>query len=147
MAALVSPVQHIFFLTVTFFILFVLTAQQAGQAVVPGRQSLICISGRSPPPPLYCNAAFCFAQSRRVICLLICVYGRAARTVMQYMLSAGSRSLDISLYLSIPSSRRGRLSCRDACVLICVSGRIYIHCTLMQYMFSASPSRAGLPVS
>ncbi len=40
LAALVGPVQNIFFLTVHYFILFVYIAQQAGQAVVLGRLSL-----------------------------------------------------------------------------------------------------------
>jgi hypothetical protein len=40
LAALVSPVQNIFFLTVHYFISFVPTAQQAGQRAVLVRLSL-----------------------------------------------------------------------------------------------------------
>jgi hypothetical protein len=41
LAALVDPVQNIFFLAVHYFYSFVPIAQQAGQAVVLGRLSLI----------------------------------------------------------------------------------------------------------
>ncbi len=44
-AALVGPVQNIFFLTVHYFNAFVSIAQQAGQAAMPGRFSIECISG------------------------------------------------------------------------------------------------------
>jgi hypothetical protein len=40
LAALVGTVQYIFFLNVHYFNLFVLIAQQAGQAAVLGRMSL-----------------------------------------------------------------------------------------------------------
>jgi hypothetical protein len=40
LAALVSPVQNIFFLTLQYFNSFVPIAQQAEQTVVPGRLSL-----------------------------------------------------------------------------------------------------------
>jgi hypothetical protein len=40
LAALIGPVQNIFYLTVSYFTLFVPIAQQAGQAVVQGRLSL-----------------------------------------------------------------------------------------------------------
>jgi hypothetical protein len=40
LAALVGPVQNMFFLTIHFFISLILIAQQAGQAVVPRRLSL-----------------------------------------------------------------------------------------------------------
>jgi hypothetical protein len=41
LAALVSPVQNIFFLTAYYFNLFIPIAQQPGQAVMPGLLSLI----------------------------------------------------------------------------------------------------------
>ncbi len=40
LAALVGPVQNIFFLTVHYFDTFVPIAQQAGKVAVPGRRSL-----------------------------------------------------------------------------------------------------------
>jgi hypothetical protein len=40
LAALVSPVQNIFFLTIHYFNICILIAQQLGQAVVQGRLSL-----------------------------------------------------------------------------------------------------------
>jgi hypothetical protein len=44
LAALVGPVQNVFFLTVHYFNAFVLAAQQAGQAAVLGRLSLsVCL--------------------------------------------------------------------------------------------------------
>jgi hypothetical protein len=46
LAALIGLVQHIFFLNVHFFNFFVPIAQQARQAAVLGRLSLIvCVSG------------------------------------------------------------------------------------------------------
>jgi hypothetical protein len=46
LAALIGLVQNIFFLTVHFFNFFVPIAQQASQAAVLGRLSLIvCVSG------------------------------------------------------------------------------------------------------
>ncbi len=60
LAALVSLVQIILFLTIPYFTLFVLTAQQAGQAVVPG-----------------------------LSLKMYCISDRAARTVMQYMFLQG----------------------------------------------------------
>ncbi len=47
LAALVSPVQKIFFLTAEYFNLCVSVAQQPGQAVVQGRLSLnVCLRSR-----------------------------------------------------------------------------------------------------
>jgi hypothetical protein len=47
-AALVSPVENIFFLTVHYFNYFVPIAQQAGQAAMLGRLSLsMCLSGQN----------------------------------------------------------------------------------------------------
>jgi hypothetical protein len=44
LAALVGPVQNMFFRTVYYFITFVLIAQQAGQVAVLGRLSLsVCL--------------------------------------------------------------------------------------------------------
>jgi hypothetical protein len=52
LAALVGPVQNIFFLTVHNFSSFVPIAQQAGKAVVQGRLSLTqCVSLFPLPPP------------------------------------------------------------------------------------------------
>jgi hypothetical protein len=45
LAALVGPVQNIFFLAVHFFNSFVPIAHQAGQGVVLGFLSLVCVSG------------------------------------------------------------------------------------------------------
>jgi hypothetical protein len=47
LAAQVGPVQNIFVLTVHYFTSFAPTAQEAGQAVVPGRLSL-CVSEYVP---------------------------------------------------------------------------------------------------
>jgi hypothetical protein len=41
LAALVGPVENIFFLTAYYFNIFIPIAQQPGQAVMPGRLSLI----------------------------------------------------------------------------------------------------------
>jgi hypothetical protein len=47
LAALVSPVQHIFFLTVHYFNLCVPIAQQPGQTVVQGRLSVnVCLRNK-----------------------------------------------------------------------------------------------------
>jgi hypothetical protein len=49
LAALVGPVQNMFFLTVYYFNSFVPIAQQAGQAVVPVRLSLNIFFWGAPP--------------------------------------------------------------------------------------------------
>jgi hypothetical protein len=51
LAALISPVQNIFFLIVQYFNSFVPITQQDGQAVVPGRLSLNK-STITPPSPI-----------------------------------------------------------------------------------------------
>jgi hypothetical protein len=54
-AALVGPVQNIFFLTVHYFNSFLPIAQQARQPVVLGHLSLVCVSG----PVLLAAPCFC----------------------------------------------------------------------------------------
>jgi hypothetical protein len=54
LAALVSPAQNIIFLTVYYFNLCVLIAQEPGQAVVQGRLSLnVGLRSISRRPPYY----------------------------------------------------------------------------------------------
>ncbi len=68
LAALVVPVQNIIFLTIHYFNSFVPISQQAGQATVLGRLSLImCLWS---PSPSKMGRQPCW-----VACLLLCVSG------------------------------------------------------------------------
>ncbi len=71
LAALVSPVQNIFFLTIHFFNLCVPIAQQPGQAVVQGRLSMnVCL--RYPSESQYNTLTYIFLLNSVVVIMEHC---------------------------------------------------------------------------